>query len=378
MADDATGRLPGGRKTPDALRRTIYLSSTYADLVRPRKAVAAAIERLQGHTVVGMESYLASDERPLDRCLADVAMCNYYVGVFAWRYGFVPPGQTRSVTELEFREAVRSNKPRLIFVLDERAKWPKSSIDPEGERIQSLRRELLDTHLASVFASAADLPLLASIAVANQTMLELRGVRQVAHNEMWDALKHFYKVLDYLALLPYISSGELRRRPIPAWMEADKGLRGLDLRDQRVIDELRITSISPPAFRSGPYASPVPFGTDLRASDAIVSEETKAAESLLRTVLQRYSAAELGVDALHAAEAVLEHAFLRYLKGIRESAAGRRLMEDSTTTKVAILDSGITGGYTRDYLEFLAALEALWHAIEPTVLAGASTSVDPP
>ena len=373
MADDATGQLPAGRRTPDALRRTIYLSSTYADLVRPRKAVAAAIERLQGHTVVGMESYLASDERPVDRCLADVAMCNYYVGVFAWRYGFVPPGQTRSVTELEFREAVRSNKPRLIFVLDERAKWPERSIDPERERIQSLRRELLDTHLASVFASAADLPLLASIAVANQTMLELRGVRSVAHNEMWEALNYFYKVLNYLALLPYIGAGGLDRRPIPGWMEPNKGLRGLDLRDQRVVDELRGTSISPP-FRSGPWAG-IPFGTDLRASDTIVSEETKAAESLLRTVLQRYSAAELGVEALHAAEAVLEHEFLRYLKGIRESSAGRRLMEDSETIKVAILDSGITGGYTRDYLGFLDALEALWHAIEPTVLAGAPTNV---
>src|SRR5262245_22623733 len=277
MANDAEG----GRKTPDALRRTIYLSSTYADLVRPRKAVAAAIERLQGHTVVGMESYLASDERPVDRCLADVAMCNYYVGVFAWRYGFVPPGQSRSVTELEFREAVRSNKPRLVFVLDERAKWPAHSIDSERERIQALRRERLDTHLASVFASAAALPLLASIAVANQTMLELRGVRKVAHNEVWEALNHFYKVLNYIALLPYIGPSTAGRRPIPKWMEVDRGLRGLDLRDQRVVDELCTTSISPPAFRSGPYAAPVPFGTDLRASDAIVSEETKAAEVLL-------------------------------------------------------------------------------------------------
>ena len=43
-----------------------------------------------GHDVVAMEDYVASDQRPLAKCLADVAACDLYVGIFAHRYGHIP------------------------------------------------------------------------------------------------------------------------------------------------------------------------------------------------------------------------------------------------------------------------------------------------
>ena len=51
-----------------------------------------------------MESYTASDERPLDLCLRDVAGCDVYVGIFAWHYGHEPSAEHgnldgRSITE---------------------------------------------------------------------------------------------------------------------------------------------------------------------------------------------------------------------------------------------------------------------------------------
>jgi hypothetical protein len=63
-----------------------------------------------------MEQYFASEERSLVICLADLAQCDLYVGIFAWRYGFVPKhddGEPRSITEREFREAVRLGIPHL-------------------------------------------------------------------------------------------------------------------------------------------------------------------------------------------------------------------------------------------------------------------------
>ena len=42
-------------------------------------------------SVVGMEDYPATDERPLDLSLKGVAKADLYVGIFAWRYGFIPP-----------------------------------------------------------------------------------------------------------------------------------------------------------------------------------------------------------------------------------------------------------------------------------------------
>jgi len=117
------------RKAPEAVIEgevqvaKIYVSSTYNDLKECREAVYRALRALR-HDVIAMEDYVASDQRPLDKCLADVAACEIYVGVFAWRYGFVPDKnntERKSITELEYRQAVKTGKRRLIFLVDENA-----------------------------------------------------------------------------------------------------------------------------------------------------------------------------------------------------------------------------------------------------------------
>src|SRR5512143_3882901 len=105
----------------------IYVSSTFSDLEEYRKEVSLALRRL-GHEDVAMEYYVAEDKRPLDRCLSDVASCAVYVGIFAWRYGYVPQKNNpegRSITELEYRKAQEERKPCLIFLLSDQAPWPK-------------------------------------------------------------------------------------------------------------------------------------------------------------------------------------------------------------------------------------------------------------
>ena len=81
----------------------VYISSTFEDLQDYRKEVAASIHRLH-HDDVAMEYYVAEDTRPVERCLEDVAACNVYVGLFAYRYGFIPEENNAarlSITELE-------------------------------------------------------------------------------------------------------------------------------------------------------------------------------------------------------------------------------------------------------------------------------------
>lgn len=60
-----------------------------------------------------MEDYLASDERRLERCLADVRAGNVYAGLFAWRYGFAPPGNDKSITQLEYEAPGRAGINRF-------------------------------------------------------------------------------------------------------------------------------------------------------------------------------------------------------------------------------------------------------------------------
>jgi len=53
----------------------IYVSSAYGDLKEHREEVYRTLRKL-GHDVVVMEDYVAADQRPLERCLADVAACD--------------------------------------------------------------------------------------------------------------------------------------------------------------------------------------------------------------------------------------------------------------------------------------------------------------
>jgi hypothetical protein len=93
----------------------IYISSTYGDLEDHREHVYRALRQL-GHDVIAMEDYVAADQRPLERCLADVAASDLYLGVFAHRYGYIPNKDNpegRSITELEYRHAQAKGKACL-------------------------------------------------------------------------------------------------------------------------------------------------------------------------------------------------------------------------------------------------------------------------
>ena len=145
----------------------IYLSSTYKDLAEARAAVYRVLRKM-GHDVVAMEDYVSSDQRPLDQCLADVAASDLYIGLFAWSYGYIPPQQERSITELEFRQAERCRKPCLLFLLHEDAPWSRKLMDRDLERIESLRTELCRDRVVSFFRTTDGLAAAVSVAVARQ------------------------------------------------------------------------------------------------------------------------------------------------------------------------------------------------------------------
>jgi glycogen operon protein len=142
----------------------IYVSSTFQDLQAHRERVCHALRQL-GHDVVAMEEYVAENDVPVDVCLADVGRCDVYVGIFAARYGFIPPGYTRSITELELGEARRLKKPILAFLLDESAVWPMSFVDKDQQRITELREALRLQHMVAFFRTADDLATSVTVAV---------------------------------------------------------------------------------------------------------------------------------------------------------------------------------------------------------------------
>lgn len=157
---------------------TIYLSSTYEDLKEFRNAVYEAL-RKAGHQVTAMEDYVAADQRPVEKCLNDVEAAEIYIGLFAFRYGYVPPPQHDnpnglSITELEYRRAETLKKPCLTFVAEDKnnvTDIPLTLVDAytgegdKGERIKGLRQHLLTEKLASQFSAPQKLSTLVLAAV---------------------------------------------------------------------------------------------------------------------------------------------------------------------------------------------------------------------
>ena len=74
---------------PSGVSMKVYVSSTSEDLADHREQVNRIV-RQSGHEAVAMEDYVATGRPPLDKCLQDVADCDVYVGLFAWRYGYIP------------------------------------------------------------------------------------------------------------------------------------------------------------------------------------------------------------------------------------------------------------------------------------------------
>jgi hypothetical protein len=153
----------------------IYISSTYVDLKKERAAAAQAIRRLEDHQAIAMEDYVAADQRPVDKCLQDVKSCDVYVGIFAWRYGFIPDRYDKSITHLEYETAKKDGIPRLVFLLDDDAPWPVKYIDKgkDRQRIDRLRRELKNERLISTFQNELELSVLVTAAVSK---LKLPGI----------------------------------------------------------------------------------------------------------------------------------------------------------------------------------------------------------
>ena len=185
----------------------IFVSSSFEDLREHRAAVIRVLRQL-GHEVLAMEDLTAASAAPLSKVLDMVDRSEAYVGIFAWRYGYVPgaspapaPGQQAvttspaaaqasvmalpavkgamagqtSITNYEYLRALERSLPIMAFLLDEQYPWPPQLIDgfdashPEKPRdsskIRALRQQLQLERIVSWFTTPSDLEARVSAAV---------------------------------------------------------------------------------------------------------------------------------------------------------------------------------------------------------------------
>ncbi len=168
----------------------VFVSSSFVDL-QEHRAAAIRILRQLGHEVLAMEDMTAGATAPLSKVLEMVDRAEAYVGIFAWRYGYVPPAAApgvspapavpgavaggTSITHYEYLKAKDRKLPILAFLLEEGYPWSPRLVDgfdrglvgsePDTTRIRTLRTALQQERVVAWFTTPSDLEARVSAAI---------------------------------------------------------------------------------------------------------------------------------------------------------------------------------------------------------------------
>ena len=108
---------PPTQQTGSTDIKKVMISSTAIDLPEHRDLVKEACLR-QSMLPVMMEHLPASSADAIQASMKMVDEVDAYLGVIAYRYGFIPEDHSISITELEYNRADERGIPRLIFIMD--------------------------------------------------------------------------------------------------------------------------------------------------------------------------------------------------------------------------------------------------------------------
>lgn len=139
-------------------RVDVMISSTARDLPAHRKEAMDACLR-QGMFPIMMEQLPASDSDAITESLNMVDEAEIYMGIFAYRYGYIPKGHDISVTEMEYNRAVERKIPRLIFVMGEDHLIKQSDVE-KGDgaaKLETFKSRVQTENIVNFFDSPADL-----------------------------------------------------------------------------------------------------------------------------------------------------------------------------------------------------------------------------
>ncbi len=137
----------------------VFISSTYKDLIDYRAAAIRAVEGTN-YQASKMEVFGARPDEPLDACLKEVEESNFFLGIYAHRYGYIPAGSEISITEMEYVHARKLGKTIYCFVIDEENQpWlPKfMEGEPGKSKLKDFKQRIQTDHVCAFFTSPEDL-----------------------------------------------------------------------------------------------------------------------------------------------------------------------------------------------------------------------------
>ena len=144
------------------LRRKIFIGSTSHDLREHRLKVREVVEKLSDRfepITMDVEFGAANHPDAVRISLENLDEADIYIGIFAFRYGYIPEGENPesiSITEMEFRRASERGIPRFCFLAEDHDSWPVDKIEIDTiakQKLEALRNtistELIFGHFSS-------------------------------------------------------------------------------------------------------------------------------------------------------------------------------------------------------------------------------------
>jgi hypothetical protein len=134
----------------------VFLSSTSTDLAEYRHAAIDVCNRL-GLLPIGMEFFGSMGSGATEGSKCKIERADVYVGVFAYRYGYIEAGYEKAVTEIEFDFAGECGIERVCFLVDPSYPWPVEAIERQRlDEVDRLRDKVERATIRETFTTVDD------------------------------------------------------------------------------------------------------------------------------------------------------------------------------------------------------------------------------
>ncbi len=134
--------------------RTVFISSTYEDLMEERSAISKVINQCE-MLPNAMEFWGANVNKPASVIAEEVRKSDIYLGIFGERYGFIDEASGLSMTELEYRVALEQQKPILVYIM--KGANIKENNEDSIMKFKKLLNELQKNHTVFNFSDTPQL-----------------------------------------------------------------------------------------------------------------------------------------------------------------------------------------------------------------------------
>jgi hypothetical protein len=165
---------------------TVFVCSTYTDLVDERERVLEGIRRLQlQHDA--MEFFGARPGRSIETCLAEVRRSDVLVVIVGHRYGSIVAEFGISFCEAEYREGYSLGKPCLVYVRDEDVPVLPRHVERDPDKLrflESWKTTLASRHTVGTFSDSQQLALqvVADLGRTVEAIEQYHGTQVEANN----------------------------------------------------------------------------------------------------------------------------------------------------------------------------------------------------